>query len=220
MSTHSVSIYFVQSANPTSATGTRARPLAVEARKAMIIEATMPLLVDFGLDLTSKQIAEAAGVAEGTIFRAFGDKETLIEQTVKKFLDPEPLRRELRSIPIDLPLDDKVLRMIELMRKRFSDVFRVMAAIRTVQPPPHNEKNAFAEFVSEALVPHVKELNWPPDRTAQVIRLVSFAASITHFNAGMEFSSEELTRIVLYGIAGKPATKSAKTSSATIESQV
>lgn len=177
----------------------------------------MPLLVDFGLELTSKQIAEAAGVAEGTIFRAFGDKETLIAETVKKFLDPEPLRRELGSIPRDLSLDDKVLRMVTLLRKRFSDVFRVMAAIRTTQPPSHGERHAFAEFVFEVLAPHAQELNWSPERTAHVIRLVTFAASIKHFNAGMEFSTEELARIVLYGIAGKPVADT--TSPISLESQ-
>lgn len=170
----------------------------------MIIEATMPLLVEHGFDLTSKQIAEASGVAEGTIFRAFGDKESLIDATIQKFLDPEPLRRELRSIPVDLPLDDKVLRIVEIMRKRFSDVFRVMAAIRKPHRPAHDARKIFAEIISEVLSPHVAELNWSAEKSAHVIRLLTFAASLKPVNMGTEFSSRELTSILLYGLTGKP----------------
>lgn len=204
MSAHSVSIIFVTSPQIRSHAGTRARPLAVEERQAKIIETTMPLLVEFGPDLTSKQIAEAAGVAEGTIFRAFGDKEALIEAAIEKFLDPEPLRRDLRAIPVDLTLDDKMLRIVELMRKRFSDVFRVMAAIRKQHQHSHDAKRIFGEIISDVLAPHLLELNWSPERTAHTIRLMTFASSVKHFNTGMEFDSRELTTILLYGLAGKP----------------
>ena len=44
----------------------------------MIIDAVIPLILEHGVGITSRQIAEAAGVAEGTVFRAFGDKESLI----------------------------------------------------------------------------------------------------------------------------------------------
>ncbi len=170
----------------------------------MIIETTMPLLVEHGTDLTSKQIAEAAGVAEGTIFRAFGDKEALIEATIKKFLDPEPLRRDLRAIPVEATLDDKMLRIVELMRKRFNDVFRVMAAIRKPHRPEHNARRIFTEIISEVLSPHLHELNLTPERCGHVVRLVTFASSIKPFNTGMEFDSRELTSILLYGLVGKP----------------
>lgn len=182
----------------------------------MIIETTMPLLVEFGPDLTSKRIAEAAGVAEGTIFRAFGDKEALIEAAIEKFLDPEPLRRDLKAIPVELALEEKMLRIVELMRKRFSDVFRVMAAIRKQHHQSHDARRIFGEIISEVLSPHLAELNWSPEYTTHVIRLMTFASSVKHFNTGMELDSRELTAILLYGLAGKPA---ARTSEST-ESQV
>mgnify|MGYP002138799000 CR=1 FL=1 len=50
-----------------------------EQRRAAIIEATIPLLQEQGTGLTTKQVAEAAGVAEGTIFRVFDSLQDLIE---------------------------------------------------------------------------------------------------------------------------------------------
>ncbi len=54
----------------------RARPLPPGDRREAILVAVLPLLREKGRDVTSRELAEAAGVAEGTLFRAFGDKET------------------------------------------------------------------------------------------------------------------------------------------------
>ena len=43
----------------------------------MIVAATLPLLLEHGELVTTRQIAEAAGIAEGTIFRVFADKDEL-----------------------------------------------------------------------------------------------------------------------------------------------
>ena len=66
----------------TATTGGRARPLPPEERRAVLVAATLPLVVKHGAKVTTKQIAEAAGVAEGTIFRVFPDKEALVRAAV------------------------------------------------------------------------------------------------------------------------------------------
>ncbi|HBX79727.1 MAG TPA: TetR/AcrR family transcriptional regulator, partial [Propionibacteriaceae bacterium] len=50
---------------------TRAAPLSPDDRRRALIAATRPLLAEFGPDVSTRRIAEAAGVAEGTIFRVF-----------------------------------------------------------------------------------------------------------------------------------------------------
>ncbi len=55
----------------------RAESLPPDERRAMIIEAMLPLLLEHGEMVTTRQIAEAAGIAEGTIFRVFADKDEL-----------------------------------------------------------------------------------------------------------------------------------------------
>jgi AcrR family transcriptional regulator len=183
----------------------RAQPLSVEERQAMIIDAVIPLLIEHGRAVTSKQIAEAAGIAEGTVFRAFGDKDTLVKAAVDKYLDPEPLRQALRSIDPALPLENKVRAMIYLMRERFSSMFRMIAAIGGERPPAPHVRHEFPAIIAEVLAPEAAALNIPAERVAHLIRMVSIASSFPALNEGMEFSVDELARIVLYGVAGQPA---------------
>ncbi len=182
----------------------RAQPLSIEERQAMIIDAVIPLLIEHGRAVTSKQIAEAAGIAEGTIFRAFGDKETLVTAAIEKYLDPEPLRQALRSIDPALPLENKVRAMIYLMRERFSSMFRMIAAIGGERPAAPNARHEFPAIIAEVLAPEAAALNWPAERVAHLVRMVSVASSFPALNEGMEFSVDELARIVLYGVAGRP----------------
>lgn len=182
----------------------RAQPLAPDERKAMIIDAVIPLLVEHGRGVTSRQIAEAAGIAEGTIFRAFGDKETLVSAAIEKYLDPEPLRDALRAIDPGLPLEHKVRAVILLMRERFQSVMRIMAVIGPERPHIPQERHEFARIIARIIEPEAAALNLPPERVAYVLRLLSFASAFPALNEGLEFSVDELARIALLGVAGRP----------------
>lgn len=181
----------------------RARPLSVEDRQASIIDATIPLLLEHGRGVTSKQIAEAANIAEGTIFRAFGDKETLVQAAIEKYLDPEPLRDALRAIDPSLPLEHKVRAIIYLLRERFQSVMRIMATIGHERPPVPQVRHQFVGIIEQILAPELDRLNWPAERVAYILRLISFSSAFPALNEGVEFSIDDLTRIVLVGIVGE-----------------
>ena len=183
---------------------TRAQPLPPEDRKAMILDAMIPLLLEHGRSVTSRQIAEAAGIAEGTVFRAFGDKESLVQAAVEKYLDPEPLREALRAIDPALPLEHKVRAIVYLLRERFQGVMRIMPVVGHQRPPIPQERTEFAAIISRILEPEAAELNWPPERVAHILRLISFSSAFPALNDGIEFSLDELARISLVGIAGRP----------------
>ena len=74
-----------------------------EERRAAIIAATMPLLRQ-GAAVSTKEIAKAAGIAEGTIFRVFALKDDLMPAFVHKVLDTAAVRAALRAIDRALPL--------------------------------------------------------------------------------------------------------------------
>jgi AcrR family transcriptional regulator len=186
--------------------GRRAQPLTQEDRQAMIVEAVIPLLIEHGRQITSKQIAEAAGVAEGTVFRAFGDKDSVIDAAIMRYLDPEPLRQALRELDPALPLDVKIQAIVRLMRERFGGVFRVMAQLgHSTRPPGPDQRHIFVEIIAHLLEPDLERLSMPPARIASFIRLVAFASAFPQLNESMGFTDEELSAAVLYGVAGRPA---------------
>src|SRR6187397_1955415 len=62
--------------------------MAPEARRKAILDALVPLLVERRGDVTTKEIAEAAGIAEGTLFRVFPDKATLLFAAAEEAINP------------------------------------------------------------------------------------------------------------------------------------
>jgi AcrR family transcriptional regulator len=181
----------------------RARPLAPEERREAILDAVLPLLRERGRDVTSRELAEAAGVAEGTIFRAFGDKESLLEAGLIKLLAPEVFREELRRIPLDLPFEDKLACIIDALRVRFGEVFRIMTVFGLEGPPPVREAGnpEWLQIVRELLAPDAHRLGVQVDTVAWYLRLVAFGASIEPFNHFRSFDSAELAGIIAHGVA-------------------
>ena len=59
--------------------------MSPEDRRQMIVRAVLPLVVEHGAAVTTSQIARAAGICEGTVFRAFKDKDELLQ--LHRFLD-------------------------------------------------------------------------------------------------------------------------------------
>lgn len=181
----------------------RARPLAPDDRREAILDAVLPLLRERGRDVTSRELAEAAGVAEGTVFRAFGDKDSLLDAGLHKLLDPEPFRAELRRIDPEQPFEDKVTAIIGRLRERFGEVFRIMTLFQLQGPPPRrgSANEDWLEIVRELLAPDASRLGVPVETVAWYLRLVAFGASIEPFNHFRPFDSAELATVVVHGVS-------------------
>ncbi|TFB84085.1 TetR/AcrR family transcriptional regulator [Cryobacterium algoricola] len=184
----------------------RAKPLPVEDRRAMLIDATLPLLLEHGNAVTTRQIADRAGIAEGTIFRAFDSKDDLIDAVVARQVDPEPFRRRLRGIDTALPLEERITAIVALMRNRFTTVFSLMSVIGHRGPHPSDDsRREFAEIIARILSPDLDRLTVSAERAAQVIRMLTLAASVPHVRNGPEFDDAEIAALILHGIDGIPA---------------
>jgi AcrR family transcriptional regulator len=187
-------------------TRTRAKPMSIDERRAMIIEAVIPLLIEHGREVSTRQIAEAAGIAEGTIFRVFIDKEEIFGAAVEKFLDPGALHDRLRAIDPELPLEAKINDILFQMRSRMTGIFGIMNAVGMQgRPPQRTGPENFMDVIAEVLRPDLEQLNVSTERAGTLIRLIAFASAIPQFNEGHEMTTAELAQYITYGIAGNPA---------------
>jgi len=184
----------------------RARPLAPEERRAAILDAVIPLLKERGRSVSTRQMAEAAGVAEGTLFRAFGDKESIFAAAIRRYFDPEPFRERMRGIDPEEPAEDKVRQVVTLFVERFSGIVGFMSAMSIEQgPPPSDEdfrSSTWFEVVARLFRPG--ELAVPAETLAFFVRQVAFGSAIPAFNGPHPFTADELADLILRGVL--PAT--------------
>lgn len=94
----------------------------------------MPLVAERGADVTTKELAAAAGVAEGTLFRVFPDKGCLVAEVAVQGLltasQPRRTRDDLASVDPALPLVERLARLIEVGQNRMEEVMRWMLLLR------------------------------------------------------------------------------------------
>ena len=107
----------------------RAPPLPPDARRRAIVDAVAPLLVAHGAAVTTKRMADAAGVAEGTLFTVFDDKRALIMAVLEDRLDPEPLTAALAAIDAQAPLRDALTAAAAVVLPRIEEVRALASAL-------------------------------------------------------------------------------------------
>jgi len=184
----------------------RAAPLSPDERRASILDATVPLVMEFGADVTTRQIAQAAGVAEGTIFRVFPDKQALIDAAVERFLDPTPTVAAIEAIDPSLPLADKIERIVEIVRHRFEGVTGILTALGLREHPmagtttfPHPGARGRAA-AARILEPHRSELRLDPEDVIRLLRLMCLAASLPPMGAVRPTTNREIADVLLHGV--------------------
>ncbi len=191
----------------------RATPLPADERRAAIMAVTEPLLMQYGREVSTRQIAEAAGIAEGTIFRVFPNKDALIDAILEDAFEAEPTFVALSRIHADLDLTVRLEQAIAILEARLRRVISLFAAFRHDPPPPSDpahqdhqqRRRADNARLNAALIEVIgadaDRLRLPVDQVADLIRGLVF--TVTHPLIGATFSSEPrvIVDTLLYGIA-------------------
>jgi len=174
----------------------RAAALPPEERRARIVEATLPLLLAHGTALTTRQIAEAAGIAEGTIFRVFPDKESLIAAVVEAALDTTAVDAQLEAIDATVPLDDRLIAAVEILRRRMADVLQLRAAVGILDQRPSADLGALAAVFE----PDRASLRRDPVQAAHLLRGLTLAGTHPSLAPEQPLTSEEIVSLLLDGL--------------------
>ena len=192
-------------------TSTRARPLPPDERRAALIAATLPLLRANGMSVTTRQLAEASGVAEGTIFRVFPDKDALIQAAIGAATDPDPILAALDQIDPALPLRERMLALTTILQAWLRDIISLMISIRTHPGAPgdersrHDEKSRYDNnsridaAVLRLLEPDQAAFRLPPADVVRVLRALVFAGAHPMLAQGGVLTPQEIVDVVLDG---------------------
>src|SRR3954470_3130204 len=186
----------------------RAKPLSPEERRDRLVDATLSLLREHGRAVTTRQIAEAAGVAEGTIFRVVESKEELVELAITRAFEPRALADRILEIDPDQPLEARLLTLTAILQQRFRATFELMKKVGMVRPADHVHDSPEAVAVRErmqALLEAVvgadaARLTVPPGEFVHRLRLLTFAGSHPHISDGQLLTPEQIVDTILHGL--------------------
>jgi AcrR family transcriptional regulator len=109
--------------------------LPPDERRLAILKAVLPVVRTRGTDVTTRELAEAAGVAEGTLFRVFDDKESLVREAIAAALDPGEFIEQLGAIDLALPVEERLGLVIRTGVARMADLALWMTMLHGLRRP-------------------------------------------------------------------------------------
>ncbi|WP_347350952.1 helix-turn-helix domain-containing protein [Intrasporangium sp.] len=201
----------------------RAAPMTPDARREALVDVYVRLARRYARRPTSNEIAHEAGVAEGTIYRAFGTKDELETEAVQAAFCPGPVRRLIAAIDPGLPARQRLVEFTRIMQERFTDVFELMAALGLTEPPERNGHDQcflaghhrpgaagsrtrrpvhqpLLDSMHELVADLHDELTVEPAEVIHRIRLLTFSASHPGIADGRLLSPEQIVATVLDGL--------------------
>ncbi|MCP3800239.1 TetR/AcrR family transcriptional regulator [Allokutzneria sp. A3M-2-11 16] len=182
--------------------------MGVEERRSMIVHAVLPLLVEHGPAVTTSQIARAAGIGEGTIFRAFKDKEELFDACTVEALRPDHVLDAIAEIPLDQPLEQRLTEAAEALGAHLERMSALMAALhptgkgrRSPMKLGRRESlTAMREAVTELFTPDQAHLRLPADQLASLFLALLFSGRRLSLDDGL--GAHEIIDVLLHGALG------------------
>lgn len=184
----------------------RARPMSAEQRLDQLVDVTLLLLREHGRDVTTRQIADAAGVAEGTIFRVVDSKDELVEAAIGRAFEPGAIVERVLDIDPALPLRDRLVLMVSIFQQRYRATFDLMRKVGLVRPPKHDGAEAdavrarMAALMAAVVGADAGRLTVPVDEFCHRLRLLAFAGAHPMISDGHLVGPDEVVDTVLLGL--------------------
>lgn len=108
----------------------RAPAMSVEERRAAILAVAVPMLIEHGGGVKTSEIAAAAGIAEGTLFRAFKDKQALFVACLHATLESGEQVARIEAIDRSQPLGTQLAEAVDAVSEYQQRMWAISVAIR------------------------------------------------------------------------------------------
>lgn len=185
-----------------------------DERRAAIALATVPLLEVHGSQVSTRQIAVAAGVAEGTLFRAFDDKVELLAAAAERALDPTTGVAEIADLPPAADLVGEVTQIARVLGERGRRVRRVMIAVHAILSSDDGRRAAAvrsargADVLGRPTTPGDRpSLHGPAGRDARLRALAEVRAAVVHrleaYRDELRIEPERLAHLLIAAVMGQ-----------------
>jgi AcrR family transcriptional regulator len=186
----------------------RAAALPLEERRSAIVAATLPLFLEQGAAVTTREIAQAAGIAEGTIFRVFEDKTALLDAVIEAALDPAPTEAAIRSIDPTLSFEDRLIAAVGILRERVLYAFNVLSVASGTTRGATQQRSTELPALTAIFESEAEQLSRAPADAARVLRGLTFACVHPAFGTDEPLTSEDIVAVLLDGIRRPSAEES------------
>ncbi|UMP07694.1 TetR/AcrR family transcriptional regulator [Amycolatopsis sp. EV170708-02-1] len=187
--------------------------MSADERRRMIVQSVLPLLVEHGAGVTSSQIARAAGIGEGTVFRVFKDKDELFATCFAEALKPDQVLDAIAVIDLDQPLDDRLIEAADALSAHLQRMGALMAVMHGSGRRPehrhgdHSDRrdrrkesmSAMRDAMAELFEPEKDRLRLPPSQSAALFLSLLFSGRIRFSETGDEPTTMELVDVFLNG---------------------
>lgn len=185
--------------------------MSPDDRRAAIVDVALPLLREHGPSLTTRQVAEAAGIAEGTVFRAFGSKDELVRACAAAVFDTAPVVAELRSIDHGLTLDERLVAGVAVMQRHVEQIVGLVSVLHHAGIHPQVEAGrrrgtsdpavdaAFVDLVGD----DAATLRRPVEEVVGLLSLLTLS-SVHPLLSTRRLEPAEIVDVVLDGTRRKP----------------
>jgi AcrR family transcriptional regulator len=169
-----------------------------EERRAAIIAAVLPLLLEHGAAVTTRQIATAAGVSEGTIFNVFADKHELLAAALDVALDLAPFERAIAEIDGTETYEQRLVLATELIQRRIVDIWKLVSQLGPQHQPADHKPLPDSRALTELFASEPTRIRIDASDAARLLRALSL--SLTHpLMTAEPLSATDIVDLFLHG---------------------
>ena len=190
----------------------RAEPLPPDDRRKAIVEAVIPLLLEKGSAVTTREMAEAAGIAEGTIFRVFPDKASVIHAAIEASMDPAQIEQAIAAIPVADQFASQLEAAARILVERSERVASLVGVLRATGSHTNGPPSGARRYVMDANTTILGaltglfernrgEIRVSPRQAAIAFRGYVFAAAHPLVALGEKPSMQAIIDVLMRGIA-------------------